>query len=153
MPPERGPRAWVVPYSWGGYFRFFCCVTTSHRYGSETRKHRRWNKQMCSGSPALRPSERPPGTPGYVRVAPAVGASGGSSIVPDSIENVTIYTPSLTISTLTNYKGVADLSVFNLKDTLYFYSEGYQFYWTTFDQLIIDDLEEEYEVGNCVAIG
>ena len=68
----------------------------------------------------------------------------------EPIENVTIYTPSLSISTLTNYKGVADLSVFNLKDTLYFYSEGYQFYWTTIDQLIIDELWVFLEQSNYI---
>ena len=56
----------------------------------------------------------------------------------EPIENVAIYTPSNTKSTKTNYKGVADISNFNVTDTLYFYTEGYQFYWTTIDQLIID---------------
>ena len=66
----------------------------------------------------------------------------------EPIENVAIYTPTNSTSTQTNYKGVADLSLFNVSDTLYFYVEGYEFYWTTIDQLIINELWVFLEQSN-----
>ena len=66
----------------------------------------------------------------------------------EPIENTVIYNASNSISTITNYKGIADLSLFSISDTLYFYAEGYEFYSITIDQLIINELWVFLEQAN-----
>ena len=66
----------------------------------------------------------------------------------EPIENVVVYNASNSYSTITNYKGVADLSLFSISDTLYFYAEGYEFYRITIDQLIINELWVFLEQSN-----